>query len=122
MPAAVLLIEVEQGASFELVVTYQDSAGDPIDLTGYSGRGQIRTTAAAASTIASFSVGITDPTAGEVTITLAAAALVGSAVITGTSYSDRTQAVYDVELYTAADANVIRLLNGPCLISPEVTK
>ena len=122
MPAGIYLIEIEQGASFSMDVTYLDSAGDPVDLTGYSGRGQIRLTAQTATTLASFTVTITDAAAGEVSISLPASALVGNAAITGTSYSDKTSAVYDIELYTAADADVIRLLQGVCLISPEVTK
>lgn len=122
MPAGIYLIEIEQGASFSMDVTYLDSAGDPVDLTGYSGRGQIRLTAQTATTLASFTVTITAAAAGEVSISLPASALVGNAAITGTSYSDKTSAVYDIELYTAADADVIRLLQGTCLISPEVTK
>lgn len=122
MPAAYHRITVEQGASFALDLTYADSAGDPIDLTGYSGRGQIRLTAQTNTTLASFAVTITDAVAGEVTVTLSASALVGNAAIVGLAHDDYTHAVYDIELYTAQDADVIRLLHGPCRISPEVTK
>jgi hypothetical protein len=122
MPAAYHRITVEQGASFALDITYADSAGDAIDLTGYSGRGQIRLTAQTGTTLASFTVTVTDAEAGEVSVTLPASALSGNAAITGTTHDDYTEAVYDIELYTAADANVIRLLHGPCRISPEVTK
>jgi hypothetical protein len=122
MPAAYHRITVEQGASYALDVTYADAAGDPIDLTGYSGRGQIRLTAQTGTALASFTVQVTDAEAGEVTVTLPASALVGNAAITGTTHDDFTNAVYDIELYTAQDANVIRLLHGPCRISPEVTK
>jgi hypothetical protein len=122
MTAGRYTIAVEQGASFSLDVTYTDSAGAAVDLTGYSGRGQIRLTAQSATALTALTVAITDAAAGEVNISLAASALVGNASITGLSFDDYTLAVYDVELYTAADADVIRLLNGVCRISPEVTK
>ena len=35
---------IEQGATLDFEVQYKDSSGDPIDLTDYSGRLQIRST------------------------------------------------------------------------------
>jgi hypothetical protein len=112
-------MHVEQGATFALAVTLTDENGDAVDLTGYSGRGQIRSATGAA--MASFTVTVTDAPAGEVSITLPASALVGSQYITGVAYNDYTTAYYDIELYTAADASVLRILNGVCRISPEAT-
>ena len=119
MPAAVYRMHVEQGATFAITTTLTDEAGDPVDLTGYSGRGKIRS--ATGTAMANFTVTITDAPAGEVSITLPAGALVGSPDITGVAYNEYTTAYYDIELYTAADASVLRILNGVCRISPEVT-
>ena len=122
MAAGVYNFEVEQGASKSFSVTLKDSLGVAIDLTGYSGRGQIKLKASDAVPLAELVVEVTDPTNGLVTVSLPAAALSGKAAIKGSSYSSKVAAVYDVELYTADDEDVIRLLNGAVQISPEVTR
>jgi hypothetical protein len=130
MPAGAHNIEVEQGATFELSVVYKtDVDGLAVDLTGYSGRGQIRVTTATATTLASFSVTLTETAEFDaddnpfwrVDVVLAADALEGVS-LDGPRWNNKLAASYDVELYTAADAHVIRLLNGFAYISPEVTR
>jgi hypothetical protein len=120
MGAGVYDLSIEQGTSFSMVVTFEDSNGDPINLSGYSGRGQIRAAATATSVLASFTVTITDAANGEVTIALDPED--SSAIpVKGKNYSEKTEYVYDIELYTVG-GEVIRLLNGKASISPEVTK
>lgn len=120
MAAGVYDISIEQGASFSMVVTYEQSSGGPVNLSGYSGRGQIRAAATATAVLAVFDVTVTDAANGEVTISLAPED--SSAIpVKGKNYSEKAEYVYDIELYTAG-GEVIRLLNGKASISPEVTK
>ena len=49
-----LNIVIDQGATFPLYVEYKDPDGDPIDLTGYSVRMQIRQSASAAAKLLDF--------------------------------------------------------------------
>lgn len=129
MPAGVLKLEVEQGATKAFSVVYKTADGLAVDLTGYSGRGQIRETTAAATTLASFTVAVVETAdlddEGEpfwrVDITLAPDAL-DAISLDGPRWNNKLEASYDVELYTADDADVIRLLNGSCFISPSVTR
>ena len=122
MGAGVYTLEVEQGVTKSFSITYKDALDAAIDLTGYSGRGAIRLKAGDATPLASFEVTIPSPVSGVVEVVLPAAALSGNANIKGKSYSEKTSAVYDIEVYTADDEDVIRLLNGTCNISPEVTR
>jgi hypothetical protein len=46
MPAAVYRMTIEQGATFVQVFTFED-----LDLTGYTGRGQIRETTSEATAV-----------------------------------------------------------------------
>jgi len=129
MSAGVLNIELEQGATKTFSAIYKTAAGLAIDLTGYSGRGQVRLTTATGTALASFSVVLVETadldTEGDpfwrVDITLAASALT-SATLEGPRWNNKVTASYDIELFTAADADVIRLLNGSAFISPEVTR
>lgn len=119
MSAVVKDITIEQGASFSLEAVHSLDESAPIDLTGYQGRGQIRSKASSKDFLAEFDVTVTDPAGGLVLIELSAEK--SSAIpVKGKSYSDMMIAYYDIELYK--DDLVIRLLNGKVMISPEVTK
>ena len=112
-------LEINQGATKRFQVAYKDSLDQPIDLTGYQGRGAIRLKATDAEPLALFVVTITDEPGGLVDIELLADALEGIA-LKGAGFNDKTRAFYDIELYKGAE--VIRLLNGSVNISPEITK
>jgi len=117
--AGIYNFNINQGATKRFRVTYKDSLGDAINLTGYQGRGQIRLRASDPEPLASFTVTVTDPAAGIVDVELAASALEGL-VLRGKGFNEPTDAFYDVELYNGTD--VIRLINGVVSISPEITK
>ena len=121
---------VQQGATkiFDLYYKNKDEneVETPIDLTSYSGRGQIRLRPSDANALAEFDVEILEPpTDGHIKITLPSTALEGI-TFKGRTHRDKTVAVYDIELYQVDgdgnDSYVIRLLEGKCSISPEVTK
>ena len=115
MPAAKYVIKVEQGAYWSRLMTYKDQAGDPIDLTGYSAAMMVRSLIESTSTILSLTSddGITlGGDAGTIFIEITTAQ--SAALPPG-------DAVYDLEL-TGPSGEVERLLQGPFIVSPEVTR
>jgi len=121
MPAGVYDIYIEQGATFTMDATYTTDGTTPIPLTGYSGRGQIRASAVDTTVLASFTITIPNPANGVVHCVIDAddTALIPT---TGTNYAKLSNYYYDIELYTTADADVIRLLNGKVSVSPNLTR
>jgi len=121
MSARPLKLRLEQGATKRFTIEYRDPTGAPIDLTGYAGRGQIRPTPPSTEVLGEFVVTIPDPETGVVLVELPATAL-EHLELTGRNFTETTEASYDIEVYTQNDEHVVRLLNGQCFISPEVTK
>jgi len=109
-------ITINQGATFELTITWKDSAGTAINLTGYTARMQVRETYSSSSTIISLTSG-----SG---ITLGGAAGTVAILISATTTAALTapfSGVYDLELVSAGGV-VTRLLQGAATVSPEVTR
>lgn len=107
-------ITVEQGSTFNLTLVYKDQRGYVIDLTGYTARMQMRSTAASSTvvldlTIANGRIAI-DGATGRITLSIAAADTAG---LSGAG-------VYDLELVNGLI--VQRILEGSYTISPEVTR
>lgn len=132
MPAGKYSFVIEQGATFDIEVQYTDSNSNPIDLTGYTGQLQIRSTYADDSgtiylTLSSSrnpdgtglnfsgSSGTTPPTSGSIGIYIAACT---SSALTF------NKGKYDLEIYSGsgACAHTIRLLEGEVRLSKEVTR
>ena len=120
MSAGVYDIVVEQGASFDLDIQLNHTSGEAKDLTGYSVRGKIRATAPGVE-IVSFTATVVSVSGGMIHIALTPTQTT-ALVTTGASHAQYEEYVYDVEIYTSADAIVERVLNGRCLVSPEVTR
>lgn len=104
-------LSIEQGATFEQEIRYKDSTGNPIDLTGYTAKMQIRN-AKDNTLVIELS---TDN--GKITITENQLNIVISA--TETSAMSLKDMVYDLEI--TKDSIVTRLLQGNVVISKEVT-
>lgn len=119
---------IEQGATLNLEIQYKDSAGAAVDLTGYSGKMQIRSDYAdnnpttyitLSSSLAvdgtglnfSGSNGTTPPTSGSIGIFISAASSSAFAFDT---------AKYDLEI--ASGSVVTRLLQGDVKLQKEVTR
>ena len=112
MGADTLDLIIEQGATFEKILTLYDSAGVLRDLTGYTGRMMARTTIDAVSTV----ISLTSPTdivisGGTITINIDAA--------TTAAYTFTTL-VYDLEIEKAS--KVTRVVQGSITLSKEVTR
>lgn len=109
-------ITINQGATFELTVTWKDSTGAAINLTGYSARMQVRETYSSASTVVSLTNG-SGITLGGATGTIA---ILISATTTA-ALTAPFSGVYDLELVSAGGV-VTRLLQGAATVTPEVTR
>jgi len=128
MAAAKYPFTIEQGVTTILEFQYKDADENPIDLTGYSGRMQIKSDYAdnAPTTYATFSSslnpdntglsfsgsnGTTPPTSGSIGLYISAA--------TSSAFTFET-AKYDLEIYSGS--LVTRLVEGTIKLSKEVTR
>jgi hypothetical protein len=114
MLAGLLDIEIEQGATFNLVFVYQDENGDAINLTGMAGRMQLRRQYNSPSPLLSLTtengrITIT-PLEGKITLNISAT---DTATLTGSG-------VYDLEIINGSTVN--RILEGSYKICAEATK
>jgi len=125
MPAGRYNLLIEQGATFTIDLQYKDSNGVAVDLTGYSGRLQIRPSIGSPTTYLclssslnpdgtglnfSGSYGNTPPTSGSIGVIISAATSSTLTFSTG---------VYDLEIQSGSF--VTRLLQGNVQLSKEVT-
>ena len=116
MSASIYHLNIEQGATFTRTITWKDSTGAPVNLTGYTARMQIRERVESSTALVSLtsSSGITlGGVAGTIVIT-----------ITSTqtdSLPNMKKGVYDLELVSSGGV-VTRLLQGEVVVSPQVTR
>lgn len=106
-----------QGASWDYTLTWQ-TAGTPVNLTGYTARMQVRPSYDSGSAVVSLTsgTGITlGGTAGTVLLEMNATT---TAALDGTP---NAQYIYDLELISGA-GYVTRLVEGNFFINPEVTR
>jgi len=106
-----------QGANFDYTLTWE-TAGTPVNLTGYSARMQVRSNYDSGTAVVSLTngTGITlGGTAGTILLEMNAST---TAALDGTP---NTQYIYDLELISGA-SYVTRLVEGSFFINPEVTR
>lgn len=116
MAAAKYKLKLEQGATLRKPFTWK-AAGVPVDLTGWTGRMQIRPEIDSAEVLAELTtenggILIDAPTSGTFVLYLDDAA---------TAALDFEQAAYDVELQ-APSGDVTRIMQGVVTLSREVTR
>lgn len=112
MSAARYNLVIDQGSDFAINFTVKED-GSAKNLTGYSARAQMRTSKTASSVAATFTCAISTPANGTVTMSLPNAT---SSALTAGTY------VYDLEIFTANNATVTRLLQGSVDLTQEVTR
>ena len=118
-------IVIEQGATYQIELQYKDSNNTPINLSGYSGRMQIRPSIGSPTSYLylssslqpdgtglnfSGSNGTTPPASGSIGVFISA---------TTSSLLTFTNGVYDLEIQSGSI--VTRLLQGNVQLSKEVT-
>lgn len=116
MSAGKLNLTIEQGATFRKKLTWQSSTGVPIDITGYTGRMQIRQQLKDAAPL----IELTDVNGGIV-ITGASGEIDLFIDDADTSTFVFQKGVYDLEL-EAPGGDVTRLVEGSVTVSLEVTR
>ena len=125
MSAGKYNIVIEQGATYQVELQYKDSNNAVVDLTGYSGKMQIRPSIGSPTAYLTLSSslqpdgtglnfsgssGANSPVSGTIGIYISAAT---SSLLTF------DQGVYDLEIYSGSFVN--RLLMGNVKLSKEVT-
>ena len=105
-------INIDQGSAFLSVITVEDTAGNVVDLTGFTAAGQIRKTYASNTISATFGASITQPTLGKISLTLPAS------TTNGMKFG---RYVYDVEI-TSSGGTVSRVIEGQVEVMPGVTR
>jgi len=102
---------VDQGATFQTTLNLTDSDSDPIDLTNYTGEGQLRKHFTSSNST-SFSVTLGGNT-GVITLGLSA---------NDTSSLNSGRYVYDVEITNGSTGSVTRVVEGIITVTPNVTR
>lgn len=105
----------EQGATFYRKITYKDSNGALVNLTGYSARMQVRQSYSSTSTLASLT-----SSGGDIVLGGALGTIEITISATATAAMPATVAVYDLELVIGS--TVQRLMQGAFQITAEVTR
>jgi len=111
MPAGLLDITIEEGATFSKVLVLTKIDGTPFDLTGYSGTGMVRKTKDSDVPLGTITFELVDATSGKARITIPA---ILTKKMPGGSY------VYDVKIMNGDD--VKRLIQGKAIVDSGVTK
>lgn len=121
---------IEQGATFNLELQYQDNSGTPVDLSGYGARMHVRPEVSSSTLYIALSsslqadgtglnlsgsTGTKPPSSGSIGIYISAAS---------SSTLSFNEAVYDLEVFNEIGGveTVTRLLEGKVKLSKEVTK
>jgi len=128
MSAGKYSFTIEQGATLDFELAYKDSSNDPIDLTGYQGRMQIRPSIGSDTVYITLSSsldadgtglnfsgsnGLNPPTSGTIGIFISA---------NSSSQLDFNEAIYDLEIVSGSTyPTVTRLLEGQVQLSKNVT-
>jgi hypothetical protein len=109
--ATIANLVIDQGTTFNSIVTLTDQTGTPLNLTGYTVASQFRKSYQS-STAVSFTASIYDAMAGKVLLQLTP---------TQTTGVKAGRYLYDIELTSAANERT-RALEGLVILTPEITK
>jgi hypothetical protein len=112
MSAATYDLVIDQGSDFALDLAVTEN-GSIKNLTGYSARAQMRSSKTASSVSATFTCSIVSASGGTLKVELSNAT--STAMSAGRFY-------YDLEIFTASNAIVKRLLEGTVTLNQEVTR
>tara|TARA_R110000744_G_C19046804_1_gene527356 strand:+ start:69 stop:407 length:339 start_codon:yes stop_codon:yes gene_type:complete len=112
MSAARYNLVIDQGSDFAVEFALAEN-GSAKDLTSYSARAQMRTARTSPTAAATFTCSIPTPTNGKINMTLSNAT--STAIAAGRYF-------YDLEIFTAGDSSVTRLLQGEVNLTQEVTR
>jgi hypothetical protein len=107
-------ININAGSTFVLGLTLKKANGTLFDLTGYTGRSQLRKSHIDSTVEATFHIAFdSNRKTGKMSIGLSEAETIALTLVSG---------VYDIELIDASGSIVTRIIEGKAKISPEVTR
>jgi hypothetical protein len=106
-------ISIIQGESYDLVAGITNASGQPVNISGYNVRGQVRYSYGSTGIMLDLAPSIVSPESGIIQISLTSSETASLPI---------TVAVYDVEKYSENDVVVNKILNGTFTITPEVTR
>lgn len=111
----------KQGSTWRFVLEIKQSNNSPMNLTGYTARGQIRKFYNSRDVVKSFTCTIMNPaTDGKIGVMLSATDT--AAIKCGGTPKELTSTyVYDIEI-ESSEGEVTRVLQGKLYVDPEVTK
>jgi hypothetical protein len=115
MAAGLYDITIEQGATFQMSLTWKDSTGAAVNITGYTARMQVRENYESDSTLVSLT-----SSGGDIVLGGALGTIAVTIAASVTQLLQLDEAVYDLELVNGA--TVTRLLQGKATVSREVTR
>jgi len=129
MAAGRYLLTIEQGSTTDLLLEWKDSNGEPVDLSGYTARMQIRPSVDSStkylditSATASDGTGLNlTPQSGSFTLPRTSGSIGLFISAASSSNLNFTEGVYDIELQSNGGI-VTRLLEGLVKLSKEVTR
>ena len=99
-------ITINQGATFELTITWKDSAGTAINLSGYTARMQVRETYSSATSIVSLT--------NAAGITLGGAAGTVAILISATTTMKMSSRLSDFAFKMASSMEVVQMTPSIC--------
>lgn len=109
--AIIANLYIDQGTDFSVTVDVTDSAGEILELSGYTASAQIRKTYSSSSVSATFSTSISE-LSGQVTLSL---------TDTQTSAIEAGRYVYDLNI-TSGGGTTTRVVEGQAIVTPGVTR
>mgnify|MGYP004002826981 FL=1 len=109
--AIIANLYIDQGTDYTITVDVTDSAGDVLDLTGFTATAQVRKTYTSSSLSATFFTSI-NAAAGQVTISL---------TDTQTSALQAGRYVYDLNIESGGGIKT-RVIEGQAVVTPGVTR
>jgi hypothetical protein len=103
---------IDQGATFSAIISVRGSDGNPLDLTNFTVKSQMRKSYGS-TTAYSFTATVYDALSGKIQLSLAADA--SSAIKPG-------RYLYDVEISAAMGGIKARVAEGLVILTPEITQ
>ena len=123
MSAGIYNTDIEQGATWSRVITWKDSSGVGINLTGYSVSGKVKLRISDKKELTTFTVVISNQTTnpGQFTVSLSAATTASFPYkYTENGSREVLELQYDIE--ATIGSTVYRILQGVLSEDPEATK
>lgn len=121
MAAAEKALYIEQGADFSMKLAFSDSSEAPIDVSGWTFSGQIRSKFNSSTVIASFTFSNTLNTNEKVASIPAATTKSIPVASASSALKKNLDYAYDMQAIKG-DGTVVRIIEGIATVSPEVTK